>query len=197
MLIISQFKDYYDFLSGIYGVDPKLVLDRRIHEQPYFYGPQNITLLICGKIIEGFYDGESFYYGESLSKFGEIRKYYSRYHQSVVERSVFIKVVNGFSKYECRVNVDITDDPKNLNISENCPIMMGSLISSQFLRFPFLSKMSVGSALPPEEIYQMLVQWLSDRIKDSEVIVDNRNDVDKLLSKGFDKRESFRPNIKI
>ena len=28
MKIISKFKDYYDFLQGIYGVDPLLVLDR-------------------------------------------------------------------------------------------------------------------------------------------------------------------------
>ena len=29
MKIISKYKDYYDYLTGIYGVDDKIVLDRR------------------------------------------------------------------------------------------------------------------------------------------------------------------------
>lgn len=29
MKIISQYKDYYDYLIGFYGIDEKIVLDRR------------------------------------------------------------------------------------------------------------------------------------------------------------------------
>ena len=197
MVIISKFKDYYDYLSGIYGEDPKLVLDRRVHEQPYFYGSQVITLFICGKIIQGFYDGKTFHYGESLKELGEVRSYRGLWNPSP-NRTVFIKNKDRYSvTHEHRVDIDILDDDKKLNIKENCPIIMSSLIySSKILRYPILSKMNVSSVFPPEQIYQMLVQWLSDRISDSEVVVDNRNDVDKLLSKGFDKRESFRPKIK-
>ena len=203
MKIISKYKDYYDYLMGIFGEDPKLILDRRVHTQPYFFlDPQAITLFICGKLIQGFYDGESFYYGEALSKFGDIvntasHRYY--HYDDTRHRVVYFKMksprTTGYSQY--RINVDILDDPTHINIKENCPILMASIIGSTYYRFPILEKLNVGSILPPEEIYQMLTQWLSDRIKDSEVIVDNRNDIDKLLSKGFDKRESFRPKIKI
>lgn len=34
MKILSAYKDYYDYLTGIYGEDPLLVLDRRDHKQP-------------------------------------------------------------------------------------------------------------------------------------------------------------------
>ena len=45
--------------------------------------------------------------------------------------------------------------------------------------------------LPPHDIYMMLCEWLG---KEKEII-DKRNDEEKLLSAGFDKKISFR-NVK-
>jgi hypothetical protein len=38
MKILSSYKDYYDYLTGIYGIDPIIVLDRTKHKQPYDIG---------------------------------------------------------------------------------------------------------------------------------------------------------------
>jgi hypothetical protein len=35
MKIISKIKDYYDYLSGIYGIDEQIVYDRRKFEEPF------------------------------------------------------------------------------------------------------------------------------------------------------------------
>ena len=46
MKIISKYKDYYDYLSGIYGEDPLKVLDRREVDPS-----DNIrTIVFCDKI---------------------------------------------------------------------------------------------------------------------------------------------------
>ena len=58
-----------------------------------------------------------------------------------------------------------------------------------------LSNMNLQSLFSPDQIYQLLCQWLSDRITKKENKVDNRTDIEKLLSKGFDKIESFRGKI--
>lgn len=67
MKILSKYKDYYDYISGIYGEDPKLVLDRRTGS-----GFQDLTedtkyfIFIGGFQIEGYYRGGKMFYGESL-----------------------------------------------------------------------------------------------------------------------------------
>ena len=38
MKIISKFKDYYDYLQGVYGVDDKLIIDRTKYT-PLSYKP--------------------------------------------------------------------------------------------------------------------------------------------------------------
>ena len=56
-------KDYYDYLTGVYGIDDKLVLDRR---KKTFFGiiPTKISLYIAGFVVEGLYIKGKFYYGE-------------------------------------------------------------------------------------------------------------------------------------
>jgi hypothetical protein len=205
MKIISGYKDYYDYLKGIYGEDPKIILDRRVFENKEFFShrPEDVQLFICGKIIEGFWDGEEFYYGESLSKFGKIEKPRSSFFshtQSSDSRYVYFES-EGKSLSSIRnrhtINVDIVDDKKNYNLKENCPILLNNVyIKDGFYKFPILSKLNFSSVIKPEEIYQMLVKWYSDRNSDLENRTDTRTDVEKLLSKGFDKKESFRPKIK-
>ena len=75
--------------------------------------------------------------------------------------------------------------------------MRNRYFPEQFHKFPVLSKMNVGSILTPEVIYQMLVDWLSERNNEAEKRPENQTDLQKLVSKGFDKKESFRPNIKV
>lgn len=206
MKIISKYKDYYDYLSGIWGEDPKLVLDRREFKHPEFFPshPEVIQLYICGNLIEGFWDGETFYYGESLSKFGEIQKPHSWYFsRSEHEKGKYVSFDFQADyplarKERFQVLVEPVIDYRKRNIKEKCPILMvNRYVREGYYNFPVLSKMNVGSILKPEVIYQMLVDWYSERNNEAEKRPDNQTDLQKLVSKGFDKKESFRPNIKV
>lgn len=197
-------KDYYDYLSGIYGEDPKLVLDRRVSEQRIFWpgSPEKLILHICDKIVEGYWDGESYYFGETLGKFGKI---HTEEKLDWFERSSdkeFVPYVSlEFKSYrhrsgseQMKINVEMTTDKLKYNSKMDCPILYRAG-ERTFEKFPILGKMNVGSVLPPEVIYRMLVDWLSARNSALENRPDTRSDVDKLISRGFDKKESFR-NIK-
>lgn len=206
MKILSKYKDYYDYLSGIWGEDPKLVLDRREFEHPEFFShhPQIIKLYICNLVIYGFWDGQNFYFGETLSKFGEIKKPSTRNWFSFHNREEQVRYVSfdftpnvPLARTErYNINVEPTNDHMGTTISEKCPILMVRGAKTYY-KFPILSKMNVGSILSPEVIYQMLVEWYSERNNEAEKRPDNQTDVQKLLSKGFDKKESFRPKIKV
>lgn len=68
MKIISKFKDYYDYLVGIYGVDEKLILDRTKFTSLRFEPTENTRLIfyICGMRVEGIYKNGKFLYGDDL-----------------------------------------------------------------------------------------------------------------------------------
>lgn len=197
MNILSKYKDFYDYLVGIYGVDPKLVLDRRRGTGLKFLGPASFQLAICGNLIDGFYDGEKCYVGEGLLKVGkevEIKKFWP----ASVERGV--KII--FRQYPVIMrDTIITLSPEikktNQNDKHNCPIIMVTDTSKGYEPFPKLEDYNIASIYDADTMFKMLSNWLSEKITESENIVDNRDDVAKLLDKGFDKKCSFRPKAKI
>jgi hypothetical protein len=72
MKIISKYKDYYDYLVGIYGVDEKLILDRTDFVlTSKLTNKSKVTFYICGYIIDGYYIDGKFYYGSDLEQFAD------------------------------------------------------------------------------------------------------------------------------
>lgn len=187
MKIISKYKDYYDYLSGIYGIDPLLVLDRRNNDNYTCYIPEKLIFYICGLKIEGYYDGFKFYYGEKLKKRADHteKKYF--WQKDCPERS-YIKKIDRYINNE----IEKLSDDNNYNKIHNCPIIMQGYTNDHLLKFPQLNKFDVQQILPAEEIYQMLVQWLSDIRNQNETKVDKRTNKDKILTNGFDLKTSFR-----
>ncbi len=59
MVLISNFKDYYDYLTGIYGVDPLVVYDRRPAHWSYGGAPQPSSVYSSTKFLESFHVGDS------------------------------------------------------------------------------------------------------------------------------------------
>lgn len=63
MKIISKYKDYYDYLQGIWGMDERLILDRTLfsttpdYNNKYYQFPhiELIRFYICGNVVEGIY----------------------------------------------------------------------------------------------------------------------------------------------
>lgn len=209
MLIVSKYKDYYDFLSGIYGVDPNLVLDRREFHNYECLTSEPLIFHICGMVYEGFYVAETkkFYYGDALLELGKKDKYYfgnKRYNRNWSDRTtdyvesvnieIMPKPLSGSHFYNIALKPYI--DYEKVNEAEGCPILMKNRYSAKnYFHFPQLNKFDFASYLKAEDIYKILVEHLSAERTKLEQHVDNRTDVEKLINKGFDKRESFR-NIK-
>ena len=199
MHIISKYKDYYDYLTGIWGVDPKLILDRRKYVLPP-YEPSNkskITFYIAGKVIEGFYVDGKVYYGESLNQFKNEKITFSPLINERRGKDIYIDSKNlrfGGDWFSLTPYEDIN----KYNDIENCPILMKSFsFGEKYYTYPILNDWNIASIIPPEEMFTMISNWLSNKNTEAENRVDNRTDVEKLLSKGFDKKCSFRPKSKI
>lgn len=198
MLIIDKRKDYYDYLTGIYGIDKKLVLDRRIVRYPYLSYSTAFSICICGIKYSGYYDGKSYYYGEDLIPLGKFIPI-SKWNNSA---RVVINPRKGLLGTQY---VEITPSklsPKyNLNEIHNCPIVLceGSNITlnpNYHFNFPNLKDFNFASVIPAEELFKQLTDWLSSKITEQELINDTRSDAQKANDKGFDPKRSFRPKIK-
>lgn len=205
-------KDYYDYLTGIYGIDEKVVFDRRQFtvltslDSPFFNYQRNerdkqktkertrewigrkcqwVTkyvgtdfhcLLEVGLKwyffkVERYLD-DSFHVciDWNLAKTKEISK---NQHLGTAPM-IFFKAYSDYSS-RLRGTVDIRFDKKDI-ISN--PIIVGTPITSLVM---------------PEEVYNNLYAYISS-LNDVDV-VDNRTDIQKAESAGFDRKTSFR-NIK-
>lgn len=198
MKIISTYKDYYDFYTGIYGEDPLLILDRRNHIQPDLYSPQKIILYVCDYVFEGFFDGEKVYWGEDLLKFGDVSSGWKKTH------TPYVHIIH----YQWRDfdygNIDVALTPQRdlqyRNIKTNCPILMSGRATNKVREtvtpFPKLSDLNFSSIVKPDEMYKALSAWLSYQKTCAENTLDTRSDKQKIASKGFNVKTSFRPNMK-
>ena len=189
MLIISKYKDYYDYLSGINGIDRKVVLDRRkgfvlypeeIYTK-YHSGYDEITLAICDKLYTGLIGEERIYWLKEAKSCG-------KYERSYFPSGYRLVYDTGFGRWDS-INIEIT--PTDINENTGCPVVL--LGYEKRLLFPRLSDLEVARIYPAEKIHQDIYNWISKR--NEPVITDNRTDIQKLESAGFDKITSFR-NIK-
>lgn len=198
MKIISKYKDYYDYLMGIYGVDEKIVLDRTEFEMANFYSPIVVTFYIAGMCIDGYWDGMIFYFGEDLRQFcKDQEKDTKNYPKWRLRWMNFGKDPNAVTVYNNSwlrsqtAYPDLRVDETKTNEKHKCAIMCSSNMKGEFLRYPKLEDLGIISVLPPHEIYMMLSEWLAPKDK----VEDNMSDTEKIIAAGFDKKTSFR-NIK-
>ncbi len=183
MKIISKYKDYYDYLSGIWGEDPKIILDRRKHQQYEFFNNEDDkigSIFLCGYQIDFVYKKGKFIYLD------ELKDYYKVYRHYFSKDSIQ-KVHVGNYSYAL---TEIIKDEKQYNIKENCPILL-RIYSNDFFHYPKLQDLDFIKVMKPEDIYLKLSEYLSPK----EVINNNQTDIEKLITHGFDKKISFR-NIK-
>ncbi len=199
MKIITKYKDYYDYLTGIYGVDPKLVLDRREgYSSPVLdYSSERereykITLVICGRRIEGYRYQNKIYYGQDLIQFKNTEnvKYpIVNYPHITIERGRYR------GSYDTRLALEPIPGFDIINKQYDCPILIESGLNN-YNKFPKLEDLHLASFIPAEQLYGWLSQWLAQQIDEQQNIKNTLTDVEKLENKGFHKVTSFRPNIK-
>lgn len=182
MKLISNYKDYYDYLVGIYGIDEKAIYNRTnklgVYKPNFIDYPKTYGLYmfaVCGVIYVCFYDNKNIYYGqEAIGKIEE-------------------KWDTGFKSDKHYIKYHLTKT--NINDIEGEPILLvrrnwenGWDILHETIK---LSDFQFSKVLKPEEIYLQINNFL---LREKEII-DNRTDKEHIESAGFDYRESFR-NIK-
>lgn len=198
MKIISKYKDYYDYLQGLYGIDKKLILDRRDHDLiPYTPSDGKLTFYIAGYIIEGYWSEKEkkCYYGDDLKQFVDKIDYIpSQPWKRDCSKSIWLhnknlnRIHNGDWYY-----IEPIKDKDKFNIKYNCPILLK--FNSYMLKYIKLSDFNMASFISSNKMYEMLSEWLSKQITLKEEVPELNND-NKIKSKGFDIKKSFRPKMK-
>jgi hypothetical protein len=196
MKIISKFKDYYDHIAGLYGIDDKIVYVRNyqaIVRDDYRKGvyhkvgfencllPTNIktysetpdvdVFSICNTFYVRVLCGNDIYWGSEALV---LEKYLSKWQ----------------SKSDFKKTIALHGQKNELNTKE-FPIAITSTendIRRVFTRNPRLSDYGFASILPPNDLFLMLSTFLSQEKE----VVDTRTNIEKVLSNGFDKISSFR-----
>jgi len=199
MYILSKYKDYYDYLTGIYGVDPKLILDRREgYSEPINYQHEldkehKVTLVICGRRIEGYRYQNKIYYGQDLIQFKNAEN--SKW-DGIKYDYITIRKLNCMRHYNIKLALEPVLGFDIINKQYDCPILIEKGLNN-YEKFPKLEELNLASFIPAEQLYQWLSQWLAQQIDNQQNIKSNLTDVEKLENKGFSKVTSFRPNIKV
>jgi hypothetical protein len=188
MKIISKYKDYYDYLQGIYGVDNKVILDRTkgtVIEpnqlSPYTERAFRKTIIaICGRKFDVVISHDNIVYiGGSILKIATVKK------------SPISKLLTYFIKddYNNLIDVSVKPLPTTLNIEHNCPIL-GFNNLGDLIYYPKLEVFKIGSVYSAKDIYIDLYNWIVKY--NNPEFPDKRSDIEKIESHGFDRKISFR-----
>lgn len=196
MKIISKYKDYYDYLQGVRGIDEKIVLDRSegksVKEEFPKDGDRHV-FIIGGEKYEIYYFQTKYYTEEQLLTMGKmvVRKSGSAFGYEIIDIPSESKIKKRYSRYGKYWNNPFRK-PEDFTYIK-CPIVKfyGRDIYD-FLEFPKLEDFNFGSIIPAEEIWNLIYNWAS-QVPDHE---NNQTNSDKIVSHGFDLKESFRPKMK-
>lgn len=205
-------KDYYDYLTGIYGIDDKIVYDRRQFsilarldsmffnfsrrekDSPKKEDHSWEWAGRRGKWVTKFVGNEMYCMLEAGLKwyFFRVERYLD--DSSAVHIDWEIIKTRRISKYQRLGATPMTffRAYKRYSwwIEENLDI---NVEKTDSISNPILKDTPITSLIPPQEIYNELCAYISS-LNDIE-FVDTRSDVQKAESAGFDKKTSFR-NIK-
>jgi len=185
MKIISNFKDYYDFLIGKYGIDDKVVYERicsteqkdkswyksGIHNPNFnLYNYKWFIIFFCGTAYYGHWYNSKIYYGKDAEVIPKKIKNSSFLWKMPEDRG---PVRDSFK----------TDN----NDKNNCPVLVYEGINS-LIKNPKLSDYQFGKKVIPEDAYTAIYNFLSRE----KSIPDNQTNKEKIVSHGFDLKTSFR-----
>lgn len=194
MLILSKYKDYYDYLIGIWGSDPKLILDRTEYtytKEEELKDYDTVTLYICNYMVQGMYYNKIWYFGDHLKPFAkEGDKWYKWWYREK-ESTYYIPTP---TKLNCNSvtllrKAKLIPEQDSPNIKEKCPILKGGP-GSEYSKFPILKEYQFNRVFTAEQIWIMLSEWLSARLDMK--VPDNQSDKEKIISHGYDTKTSFR-----
>lgn len=188
MILLRKRTDYYDYLIGVYGRDEKKVYDRKLDltsDEIYFedvskWRNTNIfDLYVCNRM----YRVEQVKKGVwELHKFHKVNTDYAGQRRHYRESQV--SGLNDFEYYIPRPSRMMTDSPICIKGTFH---RQGNLEGLT----PILSTFGIPSVLDAVELYSEVDMYISNRMTLNEVRSE-QSDENKLLSKGFDDKISFR-----
>ena len=194
MRIISKFKDYYDYLSGVYGIDNKVVYIRD------------------SKDVDKTKDFSSFDYRFEVKKDGKEYYIYLEHIWFCDEDFPFITIREGFNDYTEWISYSFEEIEDWLNFLE-----VKNFVRNEIEKhFQTKSNKKVNTELKSPQIYQIKEKYTTDillkdygfqRILDAmqayqrvamfiaappDVPQTVPTDIIRFEGKGFDKKTSFR-----
>lgn len=215
MKLLTKYKDFYDYLVGIYGEDEKLVYDRRVF-RPHriadlFLSLEDentrlFTFAINGKLYRiVHYLGKFYYTPEELV---ELRALYEKNNKTTRRRYSYFMDRSGFASSgftSLKKAQEFFSDPKNTATDVNMRLRQPVLLTYNMLRgseffdektkthwvVPILSEFPITKYLPAEEVYKEiseLLGWLNDHPE----IPNTQTNDEKIVTHGFDPKTSFR-----
>lgn len=210
MKIISKFKDYYDYIVYQYGIDNNIVLDRRNYSDNSLFDSFIFNKYVCDWtyyfIIEiGFVQyifKQNYDYDiPNKNRFSFVKKIESGVNIFSVQCKRWCKEkMHRIYEKNC-INSDMFNKPEAINFyvlpHSNIRDIKNIEKTSfdDFVNYArlweagiYLAKMA--AFIPAQEAYDNIYNYLIS-LKEPK-IEDNMSDVDKLISKGFDKKTSFR-----
>jgi hypothetical protein len=204
-------KDYYDYLTGIYGIDEDIVYDRsNAHVFRDTFGISEYFLPLRNHLDQERKHLKTYHYQGNKLVYDWVWR----------ARELDIVIEVGYMHYLFSIERYLDDNGKvilnprlidKVNINKeisNAPLAAIPVMYTRMrneapkikrydidkkVENPIFSGTWVPSFIPPEEMYNEIYNYLIS-VREPE-IVDNRNDVQKLESKGFDKKTSFRNPI--
>lgn len=191
MKIISKFKDYFDYLVGIYGEDPKIILDRT--SAVTHYTPTNLCMVyvnLCGTVYIGLWNGNKVLYS-----IPEIKEFCSNNNEISIDADHLEKKTSFWLKFNKRyVHVPIslraevkTDVAYSILLSDRS---WSSLKNENFTSYPILKDFNFASVCSAEEVWINISNWLGARNNETSILI--QTDKQKVSNHGFDLKTSFR-----
>ena len=204
MRIVSNYKEYYDFLKGKYGIDPLITYERicltyssggkwekhGIYKPPFIENSNetfNFQLIaVAGTVYCAYFYFGRFYFGSEADFIPS--EHMDKYNHGSPRGKVFMQ---------------LHGTPTDINEKEDCPVMLVSVEDyesegwthiitdvkySADIKNPKLSDYQFGKCLEAEKCYLAISNFLARE----KPVVDNRSDIQKIVGKGFDKKYSFR-----
>lgn len=209
MKIISKHKDYYDYLAGIYGIDPLKVYDRRtehlVKPETNSLSLETYDIAICGMIYRIYQYGKRFYHTEDeLFKLMQHSSYESLVAKPITNIRYYkekdrIKEM----KKEIREQWFKHNRSTEINNIMRKPVLVHAGIGpmnddyqdgDHSWEVPSLKHFRFARYMTPEIIYQKIEQFLG-WLNDNPPAPDNQTNKGKIVSHGFDTKISFRHRL--
>lgn len=216
MKIISKFKDYYDYLVGIYGEDPLLVFDRRnqngtiIHKFPALPDEWQAEYGDCvglAHLFVGNWHTWLFYTGQEVYTTSDIETVHSRVRHNK-KYAPIVRFKNGKeyampTKNQWHTTHDyflttITRSHYEMVAYRHVPLVL--IIKKHYWNesdsyYVNPQLVSLGIYVDENVVWQEISAYLG-QLRSEQETSPSVPDKNKIENKGFDVKHSFRPKMK-